>query len=177
MDVRGHRSEAGISRCYFAVELDVHESQVSPRLILPRPPPPSISTPNWFVHQNWETTMPHPRTQLVVTALGPPLTVFRLPIDSIEWGRDSSTGKWHIQISALRPPPLTTQFGLIIKNDDQTALSNFHDKILSCIGNTTLQLVVDIHRPDLPNIPVFTVDFDTSNARLLAPAQIATLGL
>jgi hypothetical protein len=122
--------------------------------------------------------MSHPRTQLVVTALGPPPTVFKLPIDSIEWGRNSSTGKWHIQISALRPPPATTQFGLIIESGfNQGTLSNFHDKILSCIGNTTVQLAVDIHRSNLPTVPVFTVYFESSNARLLAPAQIVTLGL
>jgi hypothetical protein len=121
--------------------------------------------------------MPAPRTQIVVRAVVPPGDVVEFPIDTIEWGRDSATGQWYMLIYALQPPPATTLFEVMIVSPAQKELSIFHSKILSCIGNTTLTLAFDIEQSTVPKTYVISLDFEKSNPRLLAPQQIASLGL
>jgi hypothetical protein len=121
--------------------------------------------------------MPTPRTEIRVTAVVPPGEVVLFPIDSIEWGRDSATGQWYMQIYALQPPPATTLFEVKIESPAQKELSIFHSKILACIGTTTLALAFDIEQPSVPKTFVISIDFENSNPRLLAPQQIASLGL
>jgi hypothetical protein len=121
--------------------------------------------------------MPTPRTQIIVRAVVPPGEVVEYPIDSIEWGRDSVTGQWYMQIYALQPPPATTLFEVKIVSPAQKELSIFHAKILTCIGTTTLALSFDIQQPSVPKTFVISIDFEKSNPRLIAPQQIASLGL
>lgn len=121
--------------------------------------------------------MPTPRTQIVVRAVVPPGEVVEYPIDSIEWARDSATGQWYMQIYALQPSPATTLFEVKIMSPAQKELSIFHEKILTCIGTTTLALSFDIEQPSVPKTFVISIDFETSNPRLIAPQQIASLGL
>jgi hypothetical protein len=121
--------------------------------------------------------MPPPRTQIAVIAVLPPGEVIECAIDSITWGRDPVTGHWYMQIFALQPAPSTTSIELMIVSAVQRELSIFHSKILECIGNTTLALSFDIQQPSVPKTTVITVDFEESNPRLIAPQQIATLGL
>src|SRR5690348_12624314 len=110
--------------------------------------------------------MPTPRTQIVVRAVVPPGEVVEFPIDTIEWGRDSATGDWYMQIYALQPPPATTLFEVKIVSADQEELSLFHAKILTCIGNTTLALAFDLQEPSVPTQFVITINFEDSNPRL-----------
>lgn len=121
--------------------------------------------------------MPAPRTQIVVRAVAAPGEVVEYPIDTVEWGKDSATGQWYMQIYAIQPPPATVLFEAKIVSSDQKELSKFHSKILSCVGNTTLALAFDIDQPTIPKNIVLTIDFETSNPRLVAPQQITSLGL
>jgi hypothetical protein len=121
--------------------------------------------------------MPTPRTQIVVRAVAPPGEVVEYPIDTIEWGRDAATGQWYMQIYALQPPPATTLFEVKIVSPDQKELSIFHSKILTCIGTTTLALSFDIEQPSVPKTFVISIDYENSNPKLIAPQQIASLGL
>jgi hypothetical protein len=121
--------------------------------------------------------MPAPRTQIIVRATVPPGDVVEFPIDTIEWGRDSATDQWYMQIFALQPAPATTLFEVKITSAAQKELSIFHSKILECIGTTTVALSFEMQVPSVPTGFVITLDFETSNPRLLAPQQIASLGL
>jgi hypothetical protein len=103
--------------------------------------------------------------------------VVEFPIDTIEWGRDSATGQWYMQIFASQAPPATSLFEVKIESPAQKELSIFHSEIiLQSIGTTTLALVFDIQQPGVPKTFVISIDFEKSNPRLLAPQQIASLG-
>jgi hypothetical protein len=82
-----------------------------------------------------------------------------------------------MQIYALQPPPATTRFEVKIVSPAQKELSIFHDKILTCIGTTTLTLSFDIEQPSVPKAFIISIDLQKSNPRLSAPQQIASLGL
>ena len=85
--------------------------------------------------------MPTPRTQIIVRAVVPPGEVVEYPIDSIEWGRDSATGQWYMQIYALQPPPATTLFEVKIVSPAQKRAFNISCQNSNVYWNYNISLV------------------------------------
>lgn len=110
--------------------------------------------------------------QIVVRATDPPGEVVEYPIDSIEWGKDSSTGHWYIQFYAL-PPEATVFFEVKVEDTNQAELSSFHNKILAAIGKIPISVSFEIKGATIPKDFVITVNLATSTPRIIAPSQIS----